>query len=69
MPEIIYKYRWISIKVVCEYLSIKRHTIMRWVEYHNMSTCKIGKPWGFKTVDIDLWVRNGGASNEREVIE
>lgn len=34
-----------------------------------MSASKVGKPWRFKTADIDEWVKKGGASDEREVIK
>lgn len=69
MPEDINSNRWISLQEVCKYLGVKRHTIMRWIEYRSMPASKVGKLWRFKTADIDEWVRNGGASGEREVME
>jgi excisionase family DNA binding protein len=69
MPEDINSNRWISLQEVCKYLGVKRHTIMRWIEYRHMPASKVGKLWRFKTADIDEWVRNGGASGEREVME
>lgn len=53
----------------CEYLGVKRNTILRWVEQRGMPASKVGTLWRFKTADIDEWIRNGGASNEREVME
>ena len=61
--------RWISLQEVCDYLGVKRHTIMRWIEQRGMPASKVGKLWRFKTADIDEWVKKGGASDEREVIK
>ena len=32
VPENNIQYRWISLQEVCDYLGVKRHTIMRWIE-------------------------------------
>jgi len=69
MSETIYNDRWISLQDVCDYLGVKRHTVMRWIDQRGMPASKVGKLWRFKTADIDEWVRKGGASNEREVIK
>lgn len=42
---------------------------MRWIDQRGMPASKVGKLWRFKTADIDEWVKNGGASDEREVIK
>lgn len=56
---------WISLQEVCDYLGVKRHTIMRWIEQRNMPASKVGKLWRFKTAEVDEWVRSGGASEEQ----
>ena len=61
--------RWISLQETCDYLGVKRHTIMRWIEQRGMPASKVGKLWRFKTADIDKWVRKGGASDEPEAIK
>ena len=38
-------------------------------EVASMPASKAGKLWRFKTVDIDEWVKKGGAYDEREVIK
>lgn len=67
MTDQIRSDRWISLQEVCDYLGIKRHTAMRWIEQRNMPAAKIGKLWRFKISDIDQWVRYGDASSEQEV--
>jgi excisionase family DNA binding protein len=69
LPEIINSDRWISLQEVCEYLGVKRHTILRWIEQRDMPASKVGKLWRFKTADIDKWVRKGGTSDKREVMK
>ena len=61
--------RWISLQEVCDYLGVKRHTVMRWIEQRGMPASKVGELWRFKTADIDQWVKKGGASDEQEVIK
>ena len=69
VPENNIQDRWISLQEVCDYLGVKRHTIMRWIEQRGMPASKVGKLWRFKTADIDEWVKKGEASDEREVIK
>lgn len=69
MPATIHNDRWISLQEVCDYLGVKRHTVMRWIDQRVMPASKVEKLWRFKTVDIDEWIKKGGASDEREVIK
>ena len=69
MPGTIHNDRWISLQEVCDYLGVKRHTVMRWIDQRGMPASKVGKLWRFKTVDIDDCIKKGGASDEREVIK
>lgn len=69
VPENNIQYRWISLQEVCDYLGVKRHMVMRWIDQRGMPASKVGKLWRFKTADIDEWVKKGGASDEREVIK
>jgi len=69
MPETIHSDRWISLQEVCDYLGVKRHTIIRWIDQRGMPASKVGKLWRFKTADIDEWVKEGGASGEPEGIK
>lgn len=56
MPGTIHNDRWISLQEVCDYLGVKRHTVMRWIDQRGMPASKVGKLWRFKTADIDEWV-------------
>jgi len=43
MPEIIYSDRWISFQEVFDYLGVKCHVVMRWIDPRGMPVSKIGK--------------------------
>lgn len=60
--------RWISLQEACGYLGVRRHTVMRWIEQRGLPASKVGKLWRFKIVDIDEWIKKGGASDKPEDI-
>ena len=66
MAENINQYRWISLQESCDYLGVKHHTVIRWIDQHGMPASKVGKLWRFKTADIDEWVKKDGTSVEPE---
>ena len=69
MPETIHNDRWISLQEVCDYLGVKRHTVMRWIDQRGMPASKVGKLWRFKTADIDEWVKKDRTFVELEDIK
>ena len=54
--------RWLSVGEISTYLGVKRETIYKWISDKNMPAQKIGRLWKFKRDEIDVWVRQGGAS-------
>lgn len=60
--------RWISLQEVCKCLVVKCHTILCWIYLGNIPTLKIKKLWVFKILDIDIWGKSAGASDEQEVL-
>ena len=54
--------RWVSLQEICDYLGVKRYTVMKWLAHKNMPAVKIGRLWKFKVSEVDEWVRAGGAS-------
>ena len=66
MAENINQGRWISLQEVRDYLGMKCHTVMRWIDQSGMPASKVGKLWRFKTADSDEWVKKDGTSVEPE---
>ena len=50
--------RWVTIKEICEYLSISRHTLMFWINKHGLPAHKIGGTWRMKISEVDKWVES-----------
>ena len=53
--------RWLSVTEVCEYLGVSRDTIYKWINTLNMPASRAGRRWKFKKVEVDRWMKNGGA--------
>lgn len=61
MLELAIKDRWLSVVEIAQYVGVSKETIYRWVEQGKIPSHKVGKQWKFKTVEVDDWIRSGGA--------
>jgi excisionase family DNA binding protein len=57
--------RWLSVVEISEYLGITRDSVYKWVKQKGMPAHRLGKLWKFKTDEVDLWMREGGANEEK----
>lgn len=55
--------KYISMKEVCDYLSVQRQTVLSWIAQKDFPAVKVGKFWRFKLSEIEDWIR---AQNESE---
>lgn len=55
--------RWLSVEEIASYLGVSKESIYRWVESKKMPAHKVGRQWKFKVIEVDEWVKNGGAKN------
>ena len=53
--------RWLSVDEIGAYLGIKRDTVYKWISKKKMPAQRMGRLWKFKIIDVDAWVRAGGA--------
>ena len=53
--------RWLSVDEIAEYLGVSKATIYTWVTGKDMPGHKVGRLWKFKKVEVDEWIRAGGA--------
>lgn len=58
--------RWLSVEEIAEYLGVSKDTIYTWRANKDLPAHRIGRFWKFKIVDIDEWVRTGGAAENAE---
>ena len=54
--------RWLSVDEMADYLGVSKDTVYAWVTNKAMPGYRVGRFWKFKKVDVDAWVRAGGAS-------
>ncbi len=55
--------KWSTLKDVQEYLGVGRETILQWISKRNMPANKVGRMWKFKLMEVDDWIRSGGADD------
>jgi len=55
--------RWLSIREICEHLGVSSDTVYKWIDKHAMPAHRMGRLWKFKKVEVDEWVKAGGATS------
>lgn len=58
--------RWLSVEEIGAHLGVSKETIYRWLEKKKMPAHRVGRLWKFKASDIDQWVKNGGAEEDKD---
>lgn len=53
--------RWHSVDEVAAHLGVARDTVYRWIDHKGLPAHRVGRLWKFKLVEVDEWVRGGGA--------
>lgn len=56
--------RWFSMTEICEHLGISRDTAIKWISKKSLPAHKLGRLWKFKIIEVDNWVRSGGAGEK-----
>lgn len=57
--------RWLSVMEISEYLGITKDSVYKWVKEKGMPAHRLGKLWKFKTDEVDIWMRKGGANEAK----
>lgn len=55
--------RWLSVEEISEYLGVSKDTVYVWISKRGMPAHRIGRLWKFKSDEVDVWVRSGGAAD------
>jgi len=58
--------RWLSADEIAEYLGVKRDTIYKWIDRHNLPAHKAGRLWKFRRQEVDAWIMGNNQSNQTE---
>lgn len=58
--------RWLSINEITKHLGISNDTVYKWIDKYGMPAHRMGRLWKFKKVEVDEWVKAGGAADKSE---
>ncbi len=53
--------RWVSVEEIKQHLGISRDTVYRWIEGRGLPAHRVGRLWKFQLLEVDEWVKSGGA--------
>ena len=57
--------KWVSSKETAEHLGVNKDTQQRWINSKSIPCHRVGRLWKFRISEIDDWVQNGGAAQDR----
>lgn len=58
--------RWLSVEEITEYLGVSKDTVYAWIAKKGMPAHRVGRPWKFQRVEVDTWVKAGGANDNNK---
>lgn len=56
---------WVTAEDVARHLGVVKDTVYRWREKRALPAHKIGRLWKFQLSEVDKWVREGGADDDK----
>ncbi|TJZ74233.1 helix-turn-helix domain-containing protein [Chitiniphilus eburneus] len=56
---------WVTAEDVAQHLGVVKDTVYRWREKRALPAHKIGRLWKFQLSEVDKWVRDGGADDDK----
>lgn len=59
---------WVSVDEIARHLGVAKDSIYRWIESRGLPAHRVGRLWKFKVLEVDQWVREGGAVAETEIV-
>ena len=57
--------RWLSVEEIGEHLGISKDTVYAWISKKSLPAHRVGRFWKFQRVEVDAWVRSGGADESK----
>lgn len=61
--------RWLSVEEIAEYLGTSKDTVYAWIAKKGMPAHRVGRFWKFQRVEVDTWVKSGGADESKTAAE
>ena len=57
--------KWLTVEEICEYLSVGKDTIYKWIDQRKMPAHKVGRRWMFQKSEVDHWIKTGKAADNK----
>lgn len=57
--------KWLTVEEICEYLSVGKDTVYKWIEQREMPAHKVGRRWMFQKTEVDRWIKEGKAADPK----
>jgi excisionase family DNA binding protein len=54
---------WLTIDEVSSHLKVTRDTVYSYIADRGMPAHKVGRVWRFDQVEVDAWIKQGGAAS------
>lgn len=58
--------RWLSVEEIAAHLGLSKETIYRWLDKEKVPAHRVGRLWKFKASEVDQWVKQGGAEDNKD---
>lgn len=59
---------WYSVEEIAKHLGLSKETIYRWLEKKIIPAHRMGKLWKFKPNEVDAWIIQGGATDNKNKV-
>lgn len=56
----------LSVDEIAAHLGVNPDTVYKWIERKKLPAHKVGRLWKFKATEVDEWVRQGKAAEDKE---
>ncbi|SMP85900.1 transcriptional regulator, AlpA family [Epsilonproteobacteria bacterium SCGC AD-308-P11] len=57
--------KWLTVEEICNYLSVTKDTIYKWIDQRDMPAHRVGRRWMFQKKDVDGWIKAGKAADTK----
>lgn len=59
--------KWLTVEEICNYLSITKDTIYKWIDQRGMPAHRVGRRWMFQQEEVDAWIKAGKAADSKGI--
>ena len=57
--------KWLTVEKICEYLSVRKDTIYKWIDQRDMPAHRVGRRWMFQKTEVYTWIKAGKVADNK----